>query len=97
MELNDLRKEIDGIDEQLTELFIKRMAICAKIAKYKQASGVAVCDGSRERAVLDKVTAQCEKELVRHVTELYKTIFEISRTYQTENIQNISARSKENV
>lgn len=36
MDLNDYRKEIDSIDEQLLSLFVKRMETAGEIAAYKK-------------------------------------------------------------
>ena len=35
MDLSDLRKEIDEIDEQLIPLLVKRMKVAEKVAEYK--------------------------------------------------------------
>ena len=44
MDLNDYRKEIDRIDDQLIALFAKRMETAEKIAAYKKANGLRVLD-----------------------------------------------------
>ena len=44
MDLNDYRKEIDQIDDELIALFAKRMETAEKIAAYKQANGLRVLD-----------------------------------------------------
>ena len=36
MDLEALRKEIDGIDTQLTDLFVRRMRLCAQVGQYKK-------------------------------------------------------------
>ena len=44
MDLLECRKELDGIDRQIVELFEKRMEICGHVAESKLASGKAVYD-----------------------------------------------------
>ena len=56
MELSELRQQIDGIDRQLVDLFIKRMNVAAEVAEYKRENGMNVLDASRERALLAKVS-----------------------------------------
>ena len=56
MSLQPLREEIDGIDEQLVELFKNRMECSRKVAEYKQEHGMAVFNKEREEQLLDKVT-----------------------------------------
>ena len=36
MELSEIRKDIDAIDEELVKLFCDRMALSAKVADYKK-------------------------------------------------------------
>ena len=35
MDLQECRRQLDGIDQQLVELFEKRMKICGNVAEYK--------------------------------------------------------------
>ena len=49
IDLWELRDEIDLIDKQITELFLKRMDICSKVAEYKINTGKQVLDTKREK------------------------------------------------
>ena len=51
MDLNDYRKEIDRIDDQLIALFAQRMETAEKIAEYKKANGLRVLDARRHRGI----------------------------------------------
>ncbi|MBE6741247.1 MAG: prephenate dehydratase [Ruminococcaceae bacterium] len=59
MDLSELRKEIDAVDEQLIPLLIKRMQIAEDVAKYKIENGIPVLNASREQEILDKVEEKC--------------------------------------
>ena len=59
MDLSELRKEIDEIDEQLIPLLIKRMEISGKVAQYKVERGIPVLNAGREQEILDKVEEKC--------------------------------------
>ncbi len=48
----ELREEIDGIDRQIAELFVRRMGIAEEVAEYKLSVGKAVFDRERECAKL---------------------------------------------
>ena len=56
-DLKQCRIEIDAIDQQLMELFEKRMALCSDVAEFKIQTGKKVYDGERERQKLEAVTA----------------------------------------
>ena len=59
------------------------MRTVAAIAEAKQAEGIPIRDHARERAVLNRVTAQVEPALAPYVRDLYKQIFALSRTYES--------------
>ena len=40
MDINELRKQINDIDSDITELFCKRMDIARMIAEYKKEHGI---------------------------------------------------------
>ena len=86
MQLDELRSRIDGIDAELVTLFAERMKLCAQIAEYKREHGIKVLDSSREDEVIRKVTALCEDDIAPCAAELYRAIFEISRSYQANII-----------
>ena len=57
-ELGDIRKEINGIDDELARLFKRRMEIAGEVAASKRAQGVPVNDPAREREILSRVTEE---------------------------------------
>lgn len=59
MDLLDLRKEIDNIDEQLIPLLLKRMSISEQVARYKVERGIPVLNAEREQQILDNVAEKC--------------------------------------
>ena len=58
MTLEELRREIDGIDSQLLPLFLRRMECAAKVAQLKQEQGLPVRNEAREQQILDGVAAR---------------------------------------
>ncbi len=85
-DLNEYRKDIDRIDEQLVNLFKERMDVAAGIAEYKRANGMPVLDASRERAKLSDIASKLPEELREYGTELYSLMFELSRSYQNRSM-----------
>ena len=53
-ELEQSRKEINDIDEQMAHLFERRMNVCARIAGYKKEHGLSVRDPAREEDLINK-------------------------------------------
>jgi chorismate mutase/prephenate dehydratase len=54
--LNELRKEIDTIDEELLRLLNKRMAIVKKVGEYKNSSNAPIYRPEREKEIIDRLT-----------------------------------------
>lgn len=70
MDLLELRKEIDEIDDELIPLLLKRMSVSEKVAKYKVERGMPVLNSEREQQILDDVAKKCGKQ-----GETIKTVF----------------------
>ncbi len=82
MDIKDLRAQIDEIDAQLVELFRARMNVSLGVAEYKREKNMAVYDPARERQLLASIYEQAGEDMGGYATSLYKSIMELSRTYQ---------------
>ena len=51
MDLQEIRMQLDGIDNQIEKLFEERMRLCGEVAEYKIATGKAVYDAKRENSI----------------------------------------------
>ena len=80
--IEDLRKDIDALDNEIIKLLDKRFDCSKKIGDEKKASNIKVLDSSREQAILDKVAALSSDEHKEYIQEIYKKIMEQSREYQ---------------
>ncbi len=81
-DLSHVRTEIDAIDTQLVDLFLKRMDLTAQVAAAKKASGQAVTDPARERAILCKVSEAAGPENEVGMRQLFETLFAVSKARQ---------------
>ena len=85
MELSEIRKKIDAVDDQLLDLFLQRMDLSEEVAAYKNEHHLPILNKERERAILAKVTEKSgEKE--RFAYHLFSTLFELARSRQAELI-----------
>ncbi len=98
MDIQDLRKEIDSIDDQLVKLFAQRMDVAAKIADYKKENHMPIHVPAREREKLQDVAQKAGPEMANYTRVLYSMLFELSRSYQskrnsllTQQFQDITA------
>lgn len=84
MNLSDLRREIDGVDERLIPLFIERMALSDRVAAYKRENGLPTQSAAREAEILSSVRARAGEEYGSYAEALYQTILALSRARQDE-------------
>ena len=84
MDLSELRKEIDQIDDELVRLFCQRMDVSSKVADYKKATGSPIYHPGREREILQKVAQKAGPEMENYTRVLYSMLFELSRSYQSK-------------
>ena len=82
MDLQELRKEIDAIDDQIVALFCQRMAVSEKIGRYKKERNLPVFVPAREAEKLQDVASKATPGLEQTVQALYAQIFELSRAHQ---------------
>ena len=84
MELSEIRKKIDGIDQELVRLFCARMDLSAQVADYKKEHNLPIFVPARERAILQKVAELAGPEMANYTRVLYSMLFELSRSYQSK-------------
>ncbi|MDO5327061.1 MAG: chorismate mutase, partial [Clostridia bacterium] len=87
MNLQEIRSQLDQIDDQMTALFAKRMNLVTEVAAYKKEKGLPILDTGRERQIINRVTQEAGKDLERYTKLLYQTIFNVSRAYQAEQLR----------
>ncbi len=83
MDINDLRLQIDAIDDQLVKLFVQRMAVSEQIGAYKKENKLPIFDPGRERAKLQDVASKAGTDMEQYTRVLYAMLFELSRSYQS--------------
>ena len=78
-----LRNLIDNIDNQIFEVFAKRFDKAKKIVESKSAYKIPIDDGSREKAVIKRISNDYKNKIKpEHAEILLKTIFLVSKDIQ---------------
>lgn len=80
--LNDLRIEIDKIDDEMAAIFEKRMNVVKNISIIKQENNLPVLDSSRENEIFIKNISKVKEELQPYYQSFLKEILETSKSYQ---------------
>ena len=82
MNLEECRKKINLIDDQICDLFVERMRVSSDVAKAKIAAQKPVTDSSREREERLRMIKRAGDELGDRAGVLFTTLFDLSRSYQ---------------
>lgn len=83
MNLEELRAEIDNIDDNLLQDFAQRMNVVGQIGLEKKSEGLPTLDPAREREKLADIVTKLPPEMEQYGYTLWSMLFEISRSYQS--------------
>ena len=84
MDLNELRQQINSIDDELLNLFTRRMDLASQVADYKRAHDLPILQPAREREILKKVADKAGPELGGYARVLFSMLMELSKSYQNK-------------
>jgi chorismate mutase len=84
-ELDEWRKKIDTLDQQLSSLLCERLLCAQNISSLKSRIGEQVLQPEREKEVLSNVLNHADSPLKAHTLEkIYRCIIEETRLFQHE-------------
>ena len=84
MSIEDWRAEINALDAELLRLLNQRAQLALKVGESKTASGLSLCDHTREREVIERMCQANEGPLDdRAIVELFRAVIHESRRIQT--------------
>lgn len=84
--IDELRQEINQIDEQLVALIEARMEVAQDVAAYKKANDLPVFDEAREKEVIKKNVSLLENQALYGpgYREIIQKIMDVSKDIQRE-------------
>ncbi len=84
MNLDELRNEINDIDGQMLQLFLKRMEICKSVAMFKKENNLPVMQEGREQQVIDRIRNGSPEHMADAAELMITEIMDISKCLQSE-------------
>ncbi len=89
-DLKDIRDQITQTDNQMAELFCRRMKLVQEVAAYKKKNGLPIFDPTREAQVIENgVSRVSDPELRSYYVNYLKNVMEISRNYQRNILEGL--------
>ncbi len=87
-QLQEARKIISQVDEEMAALFVRRMEAAVQVAEYKKERGLPIFDGAREKEILEKGAARvCDPALREHYVRFLQSNMDISKDYQRQLLE----------
>lgn len=87
MDILDLRKNIDSVDDQILKLLVQRMEFVEEIGKLKRGSNSAIYHPDREKEIIERLALQPTGKLSKKAIEaIYLEIFGVSRNLELPEI-----------
>ena len=88
MDLDNIRRKIDQIDDQIVQLLEERMHLVEGVVAYKKASGKPILDTKREKVIFEKVKSRVgNKKYEDTIVATFSDILKRSRDYQDKTIK----------
>ncbi|MDR2634626.1 MAG: chorismate mutase, partial [Clostridiales bacterium] len=81
--IEDYRLKLDAIDDKIAELYRARMELAKEIGLFKADNGVQIYDRAREKEIINRVAKAFPVELKAYVKQLFDTLIETSKAYQS--------------
>ena len=86
--LDEARKKINEIDQQMAKLFEERMKSAEEVAKYKVEHALPIFDSAREQEVINRNSKYIENDVIRdYYISFLKNTMDISKQYQSRLIE----------
>lgn len=74
MDLKELRKQINEIDDEILSLYLKRMNISKQIGQYKKEHNLPIYDSKREEELINNLLNKIDNNELK---ENYKKIIQL--------------------
>ena len=88
MTLEEIRQEIDQVDDALVALLEQRMNLVGQVVAFKQSNGKAVADPKREERIFARVAIKIEnKDYQETILATFADILKHSRAFQEKQIR----------
>ena len=87
MSLDELREEIETIDQEIVELIAQRTYVADTIAQVKEERGLPTTDEKQEQQVMDRAGANAEQFDVdaNLVKAIFRLLIELNKVEQRES------------
>ena len=94
--LEEVRDQIDALDSEILDSFLKRMQLSEEIAEFKVEHNMPIEDTTREAQIIENIILHSDN-FANYSTALFRTILELSKDYQEHWIKEYNEDQKRKV
>ena len=80
--INKLRQGIDKLDDQIAELFVRRLKLIDGVGREKARLQLDISAVEREQSIINRVTIIADKDFEPYMASLFDSIFHICKLYE---------------
>jgi len=82
--LEQMRKEVEVIDEQISKLLQERLDIITEVGRYKITNCIPISAATVEQHKLQKINSKIPEAYKRYIVKIFGFIFDVSKEYQED-------------
>ena len=90
MEIDEIRKRINTINDEMLNLFMERMKLSEAVAEYKKEHNLPILDKTREREILAEMITKGGETYETYVYQFFNTVMNLSKARQRELLKESS-------
>lgn len=86
-DLDELRRSIDAVDQQILRLLHERVRLVVQVGEYKRERDIPVYDPERERTMLDRLCRAAEPPLdAETIRRIFERLVDESRRIEQHHL-----------
>lgn len=83
LDLNEIRKDINAVNQEMLRLLIKRLQLCSDVAEYKKARGLPIYVPEREKEILTWAENTAGPGFAPYARRFFEQIMALGRDYES--------------
>lgn len=83
--ISALRKKIDSVDDEIADLFLRRLGLATEIARIKDRKNMPLGDQTRKNEILNRLKEKFRSGETTLLALLFERIFELTETHQASD------------
>lgn len=84
MNIQEIKNEIDSVNEEMLGLFIRSLELTAQLGDIRKAEGKPLYDRKAEEEILEKAVENTPQDMQNYSIEFFRNMINLSKEYYAE-------------